>query len=108
LELSGTQFARKIKWLRAFGPLGDDDRWGLIEALNTLRNKVAHKFEGPERDQALRNLRIQVNRCMPDIDFVSENNVKDYHLVVVACMYSLALLLDVQHHIVTGLNPNCK
>jgi hypothetical protein len=97
LELSGARFARKIKLLRAFGPLGGDDRWDLIESLNTLRNKVAHRFEGPVRENALRNLRIQVNRFLPGIDFVS----KDYELVVVACMQSLALLLDVQHKIVT-------
>jgi hypothetical protein len=104
LELSGAKFVHKVKWLRAFGPLGNDDRWDLVEALNTLRNKIAHRFEGSKRKEALQNLRIQVKRFLPVIDFVSENNVTDYQVVVTACFCSLALLLDVQNQIanITG------
>jgi hypothetical protein len=55
-------FAAKTKLVRAFATFGNDERWPIVETLNTLRNKVAHHFKGSERDGALKNLRLAIIR----------------------------------------------
>jgi len=84
-------FDRKVKWIRAFGPLGDNEHWQLILALNTLRNKVAHKFDGPEREAAIANLRNEFRQVMePD---PKDKELRDYNLLLVASMFSVAFLV---------------
>jgi hypothetical protein len=50
-------FDQKVRLVRTFGAMGNDDRWQLVLAINELRNKVAHKFDGPERTEALQKVR---------------------------------------------------
>ena len=61
-------FDQKLKWIRKFHPLlRDSEYWRLIAAFNTLRNKVAHKFDGPERKRAIENLRKEYREVVnPD------------------------------------------
>jgi hypothetical protein len=50
-------FDQKVKCIRKFPPLADDQLWQPILKINTLRNKDAHRFDGPERKRALQDLR---------------------------------------------------
>jgi hypothetical protein len=54
LEVS---FAVKVKILRAFAPLGEDPRWKIIEAINKVRNEIAHPKSGDKKEKALHKLR---------------------------------------------------
>lgn len=94
-------FARKISWLRAFGPSPSVDEpekyWRLIAALNSLRSKIAPKFEGPERDKAMLNLREKFNAFQTDGDWrvpVNESNL-DLLVITTATVHSLAFLLRI-------------
>jgi hypothetical protein len=49
-------FAKKVHCLRKISPLPDDKLWQPILKINALRNKVAHRFEGAERNKALQDL----------------------------------------------------
>jgi hypothetical protein len=51
------QFDAKVKILRAFAPLGDDDHWEAVEAINTLRNKIAHLHGRDQKHAAFGKLR---------------------------------------------------
>jgi hypothetical protein len=62
--------------------LGEDARWELILALNSLRNKVAHKFDGPERKKALQKLRKELTRHVL-IKQLNEQEWPDYNVVQV-------------------------
>jgi hypothetical protein len=95
-----TGFARKMQWLRAFGPLGDNDYWQLIEALNNLRNKVAHESKGPKRDEALQELRNQLNRHLKGDECVSDQNTwKDFNVIMAASVLSIGFLCEIREQI---------
>jgi hypothetical protein len=57
-------FAQKVKGIRKIAPLGNDKLWQTILAINSLRNKVAHRFDGPERNKALQNLREEFHQSI--------------------------------------------
>jgi hypothetical protein len=91
------KFEQKVKWIRAFAPLGDDGHWEVILAINRLRNKVAHQFDGPERKTALQNLRAQFNQFVSiDKSALNEQEWKDYNVVLGACVYSIFFLVQVR------------
>jgi hypothetical protein len=88
------RFTQKVNWIRSFGPLGDNDYWRLILAINNLRNKVAHKFDGPERKQAITNLRNEYRRILePD---PNDAELRDYNLILVVSMFSIAFLVKLR------------
>jgi|SRR5271165_6921276 len=87
-------FIQKVKWIRAFAPMGDDERWQLILAINTLRNKVAHKFDGPERKAALQNLRKELICCI-----FNEQEWRDYDLILAAATESRLFLVEIRNQI---------
>ena len=94
-----------MNWLRAFAPSRDaqEKYYALIEAINNLRNKVAHKFEGPERDKALRNLRVRLNPFLSDDECVSDkNDWRDYNVVATASMLSIAFLVGLRKQLQDG------
>jgi hypothetical protein len=101
LELEkNPRFVQKVKWLRAFAPLGDDERWQLILAINTLRNKVAHKFDGPERKNALMNLRQELGQRIRVHDHAFDEQIlQDYDVVLSASMWSINFLARIQQEI---------
>jgi hypothetical protein len=79
LDLDGnTGFAMKVKLVRAFTQFGSDDRWAVVDSLNKLRNMVAHSFKGPDREHALKKLRIEVIRLTSRNPKASDN--PDYDL----------------------------
>jgi hypothetical protein len=94
LELDGNHagFAQKVKWVRAFTESGQDERWDIATALNTLRNKVSHNFKGADRETALSKLRIKV------IQF----NTRDAHALDDPS-FDPEMLIDVAAHICLGL-----
>jgi len=98
LELErNPRFAQKMKWLRAFAPLGDDSRWELVSALNNLRNKVAHKVDGPERKEALQKLRKELApHVKKELSVLNEQRWPDYNIVLAAAMESNLFLTQVR------------
>ena len=101
LELErNPRFIQKVKWIRAFAPLGDDKQWQLILAINTLRNKVAHKFDGAERKNAMVNLRQEFfQQARDDRHFLNEQEWRDYNVVLSVCMQSIMFLTRIRKEI---------
>jgi hypothetical protein len=98
LELKrNPKFEQKVKWVRAFGPLGHDHHWQVILGLNALRNKVAHKFDGPERKTAISNLRNDFRRVLDPGQ--NDKGLLDYNLVLAASMLSIAFLVKLRHEL---------
>jgi hypothetical protein len=99
LELGRTTgFDRKVKLLRAFAPLGNDGRWQIVAALNTVRNNVAHKADGPERKQALQKLRETWKpflRGNPD----ASDEWADYNILVAATLECFAFFSTIEAQI---------
>jgi len=80
--------------IRAFAPKGDDQRWDLILALNTVRNKVAHNFDGSERAEALQKLRNELARPFKAVGHVA--GLDDYQTVLISSMGSIAFLVHLK------------
>jgi len=101
------RFDQKLRWIRAFGPLGDNEYWDLIRALNTLRNKVAHRFEGKERREAIANLRKEFRRVLEPGQ--TDNELIPYKLVLIVSMFSIAFLVNLRNRIKTEIAaPNTQ
>lgn len=92
--MANPKFIQKVRWIRAFAPLGDDARWDIILALNTLRNKVAHKFDLTKRQEALTKLRAQFSQSTLFVHY--EQEWKDYNVIFGACVEALVFLLQVR------------
>jgi hypothetical protein len=89
-------FAQKVKWIRASTPMRNDKRWRLLWAFNALRNNIAHKPDGPERIEALRNLRKEFERYLKSDGFdFDDQEWKDYNIVLASCSESRLLLAAV-------------
>ena len=101
LELKRNRsFAQRVRWIRAFGPMGDDKRWQLLLALTNLRNNIAHKPDGPERKGALRKLREKLARSrLADNSILDEQEWRDYNLVFTASMESSLFLGEIWGHV---------
>ncbi len=101
LEHRSAKFAQKVKWIRAFAPQGDDQSWELILAINTLRNKVAHKLDGPERAEALQKLSNELDRSFKADGSVASNpNLDDYKIVLISSMNSIAFLVHLRTEVI--------
>jgi hypothetical protein len=88
-------FFKKVKLLRAFGPLGDDKRWQLVLALNELRNQIAHKPDGPERKKAMLKLRNELGKLASG-PVGDERKTKDYNVVLLSAIHSNILIFEVR------------
>jgi hypothetical protein len=77
--------------------MGDAEDWQLILAINNLRNKVAHKFDGPERTAALRNLRNEFHRSWKaNGAIINDAEWPDYNMVLVSSMNAIAFLVHLR------------
>jgi hypothetical protein len=93
-------FFQKVRWIRAFRPMGDDKRWQLVLALNDLRNKVAHKTDGPDRKGAMQKLRKELaDSGLVTSRIGKEQQAKDYNVVLLSAIYSNALIVQVRDQI---------
>jgi hypothetical protein len=91
-------FAAKVRLVRAFTSFGDDDRWPIVDALNILRNRVAHQFKGPEREEALKNLRLEIiRRNMQNPTAPDDPSLETSMLLQVAGALSLSLFVQILH-----------
>jgi len=86
------RFAQKMRWLRAFAPLGNDQRWEVVEAFNEVRNNVAHKPEGEERKKTMRRLHETLVRLIPEA--VKVRPFADSFVVLASAMEAILLLSD--------------
>ena len=94
------RFHQKVKWVRAFAPSGDDERWQLVEAVTLVRNKAAHRFAGPEREKALQNLRKIIPKFLPaDIDPSTEQTLANEYMIQIGSMISVFLLHEIKDQI---------
>jgi hypothetical protein len=93
-------FFQKLRWVRAFGPMGDDKRWQLVLAFNELRNKIAHKPDGPERKKAMQKLRKELaDSALVPLPIADEQRIRDYNVVVLSAIFSIALIVQVRDQI---------
>jgi hypothetical protein len=100
LDLENARFVQKVKWVRGFGPMADDKRWELVSIFNQLRNKVAHRPDGPERKEALQKLREELRHHLVADDSLRDvQEWGDYNVVVLAGMLCHILLLAIQREV---------
>jgi len=93
------QFAVKVKILRAFAPLGNDERWKVIEAINKLRNSSAHGGGRDEKQKAIHKLRNLWKAQVEKEDPFIEMDWPDYNVVLGATVESLRFLAAVEEEI---------
>ena len=95
---SNIPFAQRVKWLRAFAPFGEDKSWELVLAINRLRNKVAHKFDGRERKKALQDLRNEFAPTLERSGLVSNvNEWPEIFVIQAAGRESYRFLSRIEH-----------
>ena len=97
LDLDGnTGFALKVRLVRAFTQFGSDHRWTVVHRLNNLRNMVAHRFKGPDREEALKKLRIEVIRITSRNPNASDNPEYELEVAVqTAGTFCVSLFVDI-------------
>lgn len=97
LDLDGnTNFAVKVKLVCAFTQFGGDPRWAVVNKLNKVRNMVAHRFKGPDRDEALKKLRTEVIRITSRNPNASDNPEYELEVAVQAAgTFCVSLFVDI-------------
>jgi len=105
--------ARSLAFRRA-----DIGEWELIQAINSLRNDLAHHLESDEREKKLSRLREVYLREAAGMGNVDEHRLDPPHLIASACALVLGVLSSIQedsnalrgfiHSLDRTLNPDLE
>lgn len=90
-------FHTKVQLVRAYSSNSHEvPSWELLRAVNSLRNEIAHRVKGEQRDRKVFELRkLYLSGCTPE-DAAIDGQCDDSQIVHLACAQCAGLLSSVE------------